>query len=81
VTSRAFEKALDALGEPGRRHGFRSSFRTWVQDTGAMGQDVAATALAQRIGGQVERSYAHSSLLEQRRETMAKWAAFVTGEA
>ena len=72
MTSRALEKSLDALGEPGRRHGFRSSFRTWVQDTGAMGQ---------RIGRQVERSYAHSNLLEQRRETMAKWAAFVTGEA
>lgn len=78
VTSRGLEKALDALGEPGRPHGFRTSFRTWVQDTGACSWEVAETALAHKVGGKVERSYSRSDLLDQRREVMAAWGAFVT---
>lgn len=79
ISSRALEKTLDDLGEAGRPHGFRTSFRTWVQDTNACSYDVAETALAHRVGGKVERSYARSDMLEQRREVMARWAAFVTG--
>lgn len=79
VTSRSLEKALDALGEPGRPHGFRSSFRSWVQDTGACSWEVAETVLSHKIGGTVERAYARSDLLEQRREAMNRWAEFVTG--
>ena len=71
--------ALDVLNEPGRPHGFRSSFRSWVQDTDAASWDVAETALAHAIGGQVERTYARSDLLERRRHLMEAWARHVTG--
>ena len=79
LTSKALEKALNTLGEAGRPHGFRTSFRTWVQDTRAADWDVAETALAHVIGNRIERSYARSDLLDQRRALMARWAAFVTG--
>jgi len=36
-------------------------------------------ALAHLVGSAVERSYAHSNLLEKRKELMAKWAEFVLG--
>lgn len=79
ITSTALQKALNALGEAGRPHGFRTSFRTWVQDTEAAGFDAAETALGHTLGGRVERSYARSDLLDQRRVLMARWADFVTG--
>ncbi len=81
VTSRGMEKHLDSIGELGRPHGFRTSFRTWVQDTRACDYEVAETILDHRIYSRVARSYARSDLLEQRREVMSKWARFVTGQA
>ena len=79
ISNRATEVALDTLGEAGRPHGFRTSFRTWAQDTDAGGYDVAETALGHVVGGRVERSYARSDLLDRRRILMEKWARFVTG--
>lgn len=81
ISSRATEVALDALKVAGRPHGFRTSFRTWVQDTDAASYDVAETALGHAVGGRVERSYARSDLLERRRALMEKWARFVSGSA
>jgi len=81
ITSRAIEKALDAIGEAGRPHGFRASFRTWVQDTDACSYDVAETILGHTVGGRVERTYARSDLLERRRPVMDAWARHVTQEA
>ena len=65
----------------GRPHGFRTSFRTWVQDTNAASFDVAETALAHVLGNKTERAYARSDLLDQRRVLMQKWGDHVTGEA
>lgn len=81
ITETALEKRLREMGEEGRPHGFRSSFRMWVQDTDPTKFEVAETALAHRVGTKVERSYARSDMIEQRRVMMNKWAAFVTGEA
>ncbi|GGH32477.1 protein of unknown function [Cribrihabitans marinus] len=78
VSDVAMTKALNALGESGRMHGFRTSFRTWVQDTEAGSWEVAETALAHTIGNKVERSYARSDLLDQRRILMQKWGDYVT---
>ncbi|MBY6055409.1 tyrosine-type recombinase/integrase [Leisingera daeponensis] len=78
ISSTALAKVLNEMGEPGRPHGFRTSFRTWVQDTDAASFDVAETALAHRVGSKVERSYARSDMLEQRRALMDRWGRFVT---
>lgn len=80
ITDVAVEKVLRVLEATGTPHGFRTSFRTWVQDTQACSWEVAETVLAHRIGGTVERTYARSDLLEQRRIVMEKWAEFVTGK-
>ena len=81
ISQTAILKALNVAGEAGRPHGFRSSFREWVQDTNACSYDVAETVLAHNVGNKVERTYARSDLLDQRRIVMEKWGAFVTGEA
>ncbi|WPZ29003.1 integrase arm-type DNA-binding domain-containing protein [Sulfitobacter sp. OXR-159] len=80
VTSRGLEKHLDSIGEAGRPHGFRTSFRTWVQDTDACSFEVAETILGHAINTKVQRAYARSDLLDRRRLVMEAWARFVTGE-
>lgn len=79
ITDRAIEVYLDRIGEKGRPHGFRTSFRSWVQDTDACSYEVAETILGHVVGGKVERTYARSDLLERRRPVMEAWARFVTG--
>lgn len=81
IQSRALEKRLDRIGETGRPHGFRSSFRSWVQDTDACSWEVSEKILAHTIGNKVERAYARSDLLERRRPVMQAWADYVTGRA
>jgi integrase len=79
ITDAAVEKCLREIGAGGTPHGFRTSFRTWAQDTG-VSFDVAEMALSHVVGNKVTRSYARSDLLEQRRVTMQAWARFVTGQ-
>lgn len=80
VSDVAIQKALNMLGEAGRPHGFRTSFRTWAQDTDQP-WDVAEAILGHAVGNRVERAYARSDLLDRRRVVMDKWAAHVTGQA
>lgn len=75
----AIQKVLNNLKEPGRPHGFRTSFRTWVQETDACDFTVAETILGHAVGNKVERAYARSDLLERRRPVMQAWADYVTG--
>ena len=78
ITAVAIEKYLNRIGELGRPHGFRTSFRTWAQDHD-VSYDVAETILGHTIGGRVERTYARSDLLDWRRVVMESWAGYVTG--
>ena len=57
-------------------HGFRSSFRTWAQERTDFPREVAEIALAHLVGSDVERSYAHSTLLEKRKQLMDQWGDF-----
>jgi integrase len=79
VSDSGLSKFMREIGEDGRPHGFRTSFRTWVQDTDAAPWDVSETILAHTIGGRVERSYARSDMLDRRRPVMQAWANHVLG--
>lgn len=65
--------------EPYRPHGLRASFRSWVSEVDPSLYAVAETALAHKVGGMVERSYARNDFLEQRRALMERWADHLTG--
>jgi integrase len=71
------------LGRMGRRdvttHGFRSSFRTWAEERTSASWKAMEVSLAHLVGGKVERSYARSDMLEQRRALMSQWASFIDG--
>ena len=74
-------KFLRDNGIEGKPHGFRASFRTWVQDNDTASWDVAETVLGHSIGGKTERAYARSDLLERRRPVMQAWAEYVAGRS
>jgi len=57
-------------------HGFRSTFRDWVGDNDIAAREVAEASLAHLVGGDTERAYARSDMLERRRTLMISWADY-----
>lgn len=60
-------------------HGFRSSFRDWAAENAQATWAAMELCLAHAVGSDVERAYARSDLLQQRRDIMEAWAAFLNG--
>ena len=85
ISDQAIENVMRDCGdewewpEPYRPHGLRASFRSWASEVDPSLFAVAETALAHRVGGIVERTYARNDFLEQRRSLMERWADHVTG--
>ena len=69
----------DTPGRIATAHGFRSSFRDWCSENG-YSRDLAERSLAHTIKDKVEAAYHRTDLLEQRRDLMNAWEAFVTGK-
>jgi integrase len=57
-------------------HGFRTSFRTWAEETTNLGV-VAEHALAHKVGSEVERSYQRSDLFDKRAKLMTQWTMYL----
>jgi len=57
-------------------HGFRSTFRDWVEEETSFAGSVAEAALAHVVGDKVEKAYRRGDLFEKRRELMAAWASY-----
>lgn len=60
-------------------HGFRSSFRDWVDEKTDFSGALAEAALAHLVGNETERAYRRGDALEKRRQLMLAWATFATG--
>ncbi|MEO8652317.1 MAG: integrase arm-type DNA-binding domain-containing protein [Hyphomicrobiaceae bacterium] len=58
-------------------HGFRATFRTWVEDEVEGMGEAAEEALAHSKGNKVQAAYRRGKLLTKRRLLMNKWAEFV----
>ena len=71
-----FTALLRRLDIPAVPHGFRSSFRNWVEECTETLWSVAESALAHNIGNATQAAYMTSDLFEQRRELMERWAQF-----
>ncbi|WP_298861573.1 site-specific integrase [uncultured Sulfitobacter sp.] len=63
-----------------RPHGFRSSFRTWVEEKTETPRVIAEECLAHSVRGKVESAYNRSQVVEKRRIVMDRWGAFVSGQ-
>lgn len=68
----------DVDGRPVTAHGFRRSFRTWVDDEHPTERSAAEKALAHEGRDKVEEAYRGSDLLTRRRPLMDAWGAFCT---
>lgn len=77
LSDMTLSKLVKELGFAADVHGFRTSFRTWVQEKTEFPREVAEAALAHVVGNQVEAAYARSDLFEKRRAMMEAWAAFL----
>lgn len=62
-------------------HGFRSSFRDWVDEQTSFPGEIAEAALAHTVGDETERAYRRGDALEKRRKLMLAWEEFVTAPA
>jgi integrase len=71
-------KLIKSLGFDVDVHGFRTSFRTWVQEQTNAPREVAEAALAHAIKDKSEAAYARSDLFEKRRELMDDWSDYIS---
>jgi integrase len=58
-------------------HGFRSSFRTWGQETTSIDRDTLEYCLHHIEGSRTEQAYMRGECLEKRRAALEAWAKFV----
>ena len=58
-------------------HGFRSSFRNWVEECTDTPRSVAEAALAHVNRDQVEAAYLRTDLFKRRRKLMEAWANYL----
>ncbi len=81
ISDMTLSAVLKRRGLEARPHGFRTSFRTWCAEATETPREVAETALSHISGGAVELAYRRTDYLDQRRESMERWAGHVTGES
>jgi integrase len=61
-------------------HGMRSTFKSWVLENTKYPDFLSEEQLSHTVGDSVRQAYAHTDLLDMRREMMERWAAFVMGQ-
>ena len=71
----------DADGRAAVPHGFRATFRTWVDDTRPGDADAAEKALAHEDANQVRDRYRRSDLFDRRVPLMDAWAEWCCAAA
>lgn len=67
----------DASGRPVVVHGFRSTFRDWAEDVARFPVRVVEHALAHTIKDKAEAAYRRGDALDQRKELMLAWEAYL----
>ena len=78
LDAKTIRMMLESAGINTTVHGFRTSFRTWCQES-SIPREIAEPALSHTNGNAVESAYARSDVLDLRRKVMQTWAEYVTG--
>jgi integrase len=74
----ALRRLMMAMGQECTVHGFRSTFRTWLQEKTDYSDELCEVALAHVVGTITSRAYARGNQLEKRRPMMEKWGRFAS---
>ena len=78
MSDATMSRMMEREGMTARPHGFRATFRTWVEECTEAAYEVKETALGHQVGSDVERAYQRSDLLDKRRVLLEQWASFLT---
>lgn len=78
MSDATMSRMMGREGYDARPHGFRATFRTWVEECTDASYEVKETALGHQVGSEVERAYRRSDLLNKRRVLLEQWAEFLT---
>ena len=80
LSQMAMAMLLRRMGRPDITvHGFRSTFRDWVEDATTTPGNVAEQALAHAIPDKVEAAYRRGDLFDRRIELMRDWSEYCAG--
>jgi len=74
-------RRMNIPSDKATQHGFRSSFKGWVNDDTEYANDLSEAALAHVIGDKAEQAYRRTTMLERRRQMMLAWARFLNGDS
>lgn len=77
LSDMTLSKLIKELGFDADVHGFRTSFRTWVQEQTDTPFEVAEAALAHAVGDAASRAYARSDVFQKRRRLMTEWSSYL----
>lgn len=73
----SLRRLMIKMGQDCTVHGFRSTFRTWLQEKTDFSNELCEVALAHAVGNNTQRAYTRGNQLEKRRPMMEKWARYV----
>lgn len=77
MSDAAMSRFMEREGYSARPHGFRATFRTWVEETTDTPFEVKESALGHKVDTGVVGAYQRSDRLEKRRILMENWANFI----
>lgn len=77
LSDAAMSAFMKREGYTARPHGFRASFRTWVEETTDTPFEVKEAALGHKVDTGVVGAYQRSDRLEKRSVLMERWAGFI----
>ncbi|MEM7068715.1 MAG: integrase arm-type DNA-binding domain-containing protein [Pseudomonadota bacterium] len=80
LSDAAMSKLMIREGYDYRPHGFRASFRTWVEEQTDTPFEVKEMALGHKVDIGIIGAYQRSDRLEKRRKLMNEWKHFVTSK-
>lgn len=69
---------MERSGYEARPHGFRATFRTWVEEQTETPYEVKEACLGHMVDGAVQRAYQRGDRLSQRGEVLNDWSVALT---
>ena len=77
MSDATLSRFMEREGYEARPHGFRATFRTWVEETTDTPFEIKESALGHKVDGETVRAYQRSDRLEKRAELLEAWACFL----
>jgi integrase len=81
LSDAAMSRFMERAGHDARPHGFRATFRTWVEEQTNTPFEVKEACLGHIVDDKVVSAYQRSERLEKRRKLLERWANYLLGSA